>query len=77
MKEEEISRREGISVVHFFVVVGMLAFASLTASLFAPSSTVVKPVAETVGETGLKRSRDSDKMDRRRKEGASAGVHGT
>lgn len=67
VKDEDMTRREGIGVLHFVVVGGMLAFASLTASLFTPSSTVAAP--GTVSPAG-------EKMDRRRKD-ENASVPGT
>lgn len=66
IKEEDIPRREGIGVIHFVVVCGMLAFASLTAAWFAPPATASPSVPVASASSG---ARSSDgKTGRRRKE---------
>lgn len=69
VKEEDISRREGIGVIHFVVVGGMLAFASLTAAFFTPPGTATKPSGAVVsGSSGTGTRTGDGKMGRRRKE---------
>lgn len=52
IKEEEIPRKEGIGVIHFVVVGGMLAFASFTAALFTSPSTSATPAGPVVSRSG-------------------------
>lgn len=62
IKEEDIPRREGIGVVHFVVVGGMLAFASFTAAFFTSPNAPARPVVP--GDS----SGSSGKVGRRRKD---------